>query len=214
MRIALRKNIPVGAGLGGGSSDAAGTLLGMTRLFKFGATRLNAAQGRAKLRRIAAGLGADVPFFLQDAPFCVGTGIGEKLKPFSPAKAPPWMVLVYPGEAISTAGVYRALAKPVRSDVLTRLSQLGTLTKKLGNGRPFGEWGDLLFNRLETAVLPVHPEVSQAKRILGQLGARGVLMSGSGSSVFGFAPSHEEGERIRKRLAAYPWRVFLTCCMG
>ncbi|MBI3549787.1 MAG: 4-(cytidine 5'-diphospho)-2-C-methyl-D-erythritol kinase [Elusimicrobia bacterium] len=214
VRLLLKKSIPVGAGLGGGSSDAAGTLVGMHRAFGPGATKKTKAQAMASMKKIAASLGADVPFFLQDEPFCLGQGIGERLKGLSVAKAPPYMILVYPGSAIPTAGVYKALNRPSRSDVLTRLSQLSTLSKKLGGGRPISEWDGLLFNRLEEAVLPAHPEVGQAKRILTQLGARGTLMSGSGSSVFGFVGSHEEGERVRTRLSNYPWQVFLTCCMG
>src|SRR5208282_357588 len=158
--------------------------------------------------------GADVPFFLQDAPFCLGQGIGDKLKPISISRALPWMVLVYPRQAIATTKVYQSLPLLRRSDVLTRLTQLDTLQKKLSSGRPISEWADLVFNRLEEVVLPSHPEVLQAKRLLAQLGAQGVLMSGSGSSVFGFAASHAEGERIRSKLQAYPWQVVVTCCLG
>jgi 4-diphosphocytidyl-2-C-methyl-D-erythritol kinase len=208
-KILLKKNIPVGAGLGGGSSDAAGTLLGMERVFG-----LEGKQGvRPKLKKLAVGLGADVPFFLQDAPFCLGLGIGDKLRRLKVSKALPWMVLVYPRQAIATAKVYQGLGLQ-RPDVLTRLSQLGTLQNKLSGGRPISEWAGLIFNRLEEVVLPIHPEVQQAKRLLAQLGAKGVLMSGSGSSVFGFASSHTEGERIRSKLQGYPWQVVVTCCLG
>jgi 4-diphosphocytidyl-2-C-methyl-D-erythritol kinase len=169
---------------------------------------------RPKLRKLARGLGADVPFFMQEEPFCVGRGIGEKLEPLAVAKALPWMVLVYPRQAIATSKVYHGLGDLRRADVLTRLSQLGTLQKKLSGGRPISEWADLLFNRLESVVLPNHPEVLQAKRLLDRLGARGVLMSGSGSSVFGFASSHAEAERIRARLQGYPWQVYVTGCLG
>lgn len=209
VKILLKKNIPVGAGLGGGSSDAAGTLLGLERVFG-----LDGKKGISpKLKKLAVKLGADVPFFLQDAPFCLGRGIGDKLKRIKVSKALPWMVLVYPRQAIATAKVYQSLALR-RPDVLTRLSQLGTLQNKLSGGRPVSEWADLIFNRLEEVVLPIHPEVQQAKRLLAQLGARGVLMSGSGSSVFGFASSHAEGERILSKLQGYPWQVFVTCCLG
>lgn len=210
VKILLKKNVPVGAGLGGGSADAAGTLLGMERVFG-----LEGKKGvRPKLKKLAQGLGADVPFFLQEAPFCIGTGIGERLKPLTVQKALPWMVLVYPRQAIATAKVYQGLPPLRRSDVLTHVNQLDTLQKKLKGGRPISEWADLLFNRLEEVVLPIHPEVLQAKRLLAQLGARGTLMSGSGSSVFGFASSHSEGEKIRSKLQGYPWQVFVTSCLG
>jgi 4-diphosphocytidyl-2-C-methyl-D-erythritol kinase len=97
---------------------------------------------------------------------------------------------------------------------LTRLAQLAKLEKRLAGGRPLPEWEGLLFNRLEDAVLGYRPEVRQAKEILAKAGLRGVLMSGSGASVFGFAPSREEAAAVVRRLAAYPWKVYLTCCLG
>ena len=98
--------------------------------------------------------------------------------------------------------------------MLTRLSQLDKLVKSLKRGAPVGEWEALLFNRLEQSRIPALAQVEQARRILSQAGARGVRMSGSGSSVFGFVSSHDEGDRLLKRLGAYPWSVFLTCCNG
>lgn len=210
VKMRLTKRIPMGAGLGGGSSDAAGTLLGLAQLFEL---KLDAAK-KMKLHAIAAGLGADVPFFLRPEPFCLGTGVGDKLKPLSFPKSLPFMILAYPGIHISTAEAYKNLPKPARSDVLTRLSQLDKLVRSLKKGRPVDEWAGLLFNRLENARLEPLGQVQQARRILESAGARGVRMSGSGSSVFGFVPSHAEGERCLKRLQAYPWRVFLTSCQG
>ncbi|MBI3554287.1 MAG: 4-(cytidine 5'-diphospho)-2-C-methyl-D-erythritol kinase [Elusimicrobia bacterium] len=210
INILLTKRIPVGAGLGGGSSDAAGTLLGLAKLFDI---KLDAKK-RKILHKIASGLGADVPFFLHPATFCVGTGIGDRLKPIKIAKSLPYMVLIYPSVHISTADSYRNLPKPSRADVLTRLSQLDKLVVSLKKGRPVGDWEGLLFNRLESSALPALAQVAQARRILAQAGARGARMSGSGSSVFGFVSSHEEGDRLLKRLGAYPWNVFLTCCNG
>ncbi|MDE2040116.1 MAG: 4-(cytidine 5'-diphospho)-2-C-methyl-D-erythritol kinase [Elusimicrobia bacterium] len=208
--IRLTKRIPVGAGLGGGSSDAAGMLLGLPKLFDL---ELTGPRKRA-LRRIAAGLGADVPFFLHPAPFCLGTGIGERLKPLAFERSLPYMLLAYPGLHISTAQAYKSLPAAPRRDVLTRLSQLDKLLASLGNGRPVEDWAPLLFNRLEQAGLPELAQVGQARRILERLGVLGARMSGSGSSVFGFVRSHAEGERLLKRLQAYPWKVFLTSCQG
>ncbi|MDE2491863.1 MAG: 4-(cytidine 5'-diphospho)-2-C-methyl-D-erythritol kinase [Elusimicrobia bacterium] len=210
VRLTLTKRIPMGAGLGGGSSDAAGTLLGLARFLDL---ELSAAR-RKKLHEIAVGLGADVPFFLKDANFCLATGIGDRLKPLSFPKSLPYMILAWPGFGSPTGPVYAALPPRRRADVLTRLSQLDRLVRSLKRGRPVEEWGGLLFNRLEQADLPVMTEVAQARRILEAAGAKGTRMSGSGSSVFGFVSSHVEGERIVRRLQAYPWKVYLTSCHG
>lgn len=209
-RIRLTKRIPMGAGLGGGSSDAAGTLLGLAKIFEVG---LDAAKKKILLR-LAAGLGADVPFFLHPAPFCVGTGVGDRLKPLRLEKSLPYMVLVYPGLHVSTAQAFKALPRPPRSVVLTRLSQLDRLIRSLKRGRPVEEWEGLMFNRLESAELPVLAQVEAARKVLVQLGVRGARMSGSGSSVFGFVGSHEEGEAALRRLRGYPWKGFLTSCHG
>jgi 4-diphosphocytidyl-2-C-methyl-D-erythritol kinase len=203
--IKLTKRIPVGAGLGGGSSDAAGTLLALPKLFDLVLTPAR----KKRIFDIGRSLGADVPFFLRPEPFCVGTGVGDKLKPFVPKHSLPYMILAYPNVHISTAESYKSL--PVS---LTRVSHLDRLLASLRNGRPVEDWAPLLFNRLEQARLPALAQVDRARSILERLGLAGVRMSGSGSSVFGFVPSHVEGERILKRLQGYPWQVFLTSCQG
>ncbi|MDE2292896.1 MAG: 4-(cytidine 5'-diphospho)-2-C-methyl-D-erythritol kinase [Elusimicrobia bacterium] len=209
-RLRLTKRIPMGAGLGGGSSDAAGALWALARLHRLELDR----SAWARVKRLAPRLGADVPFFLRREAFCDGRGIGDKLKAVHTAKALPWMVLVWPGVHCPTPEAYKRLQRPPRSVVLTRLAQLAKLEKRLAQGRPLEEWEGLLFNRLEDAVLGHRPEVRQAKEILAKTGLRGVLMSGSGASVFGFAASRAEAEGAARRLAGYPWKVYLTCCLG
>ena len=210
VKITLTKRIPMGAGLGGGSSDAAGTLLGLAKLFQIDLT----AARKRRLHDIGVKLGADVPFFLKDANFCRATGIGDRLRPVQIPKSLPFMVLAWPGFGSPTGPVYKALPPRRRAEILTRLSQLDRLVRRLKRGRPVEEWGGLLFNRMEQADLPVMSHVAQARRILEAAGAKGVRMSGSGSSVFGFVSSHVEGERVIRRLQAYPWKVFLTSCHG
>src|SRR5205823_2953530 len=116
LRLTLTKRIPMGAGLGGGSSDAAGTLLGLTRLFNL---KIDAGRRKA-LARLAQGLGADVPFFMHRSAFCRAEGIGERLKAVKARRSLPDLVVVYPGFGISTAASYQALSRPSRPDVLTR----------------------------------------------------------------------------------------------
>lgn len=210
VKITLTKRIPMGAGLGGGSSDAAGTLLGLAKLFHLELTPAR----KTRLHAIAVKLGADVPFFLSPANICRATGIGDRLKPITFIKSLPFMVLAWPGFSSPTGPVYGALPARRRADTLTRLSQLDKLVKILKRGRPVEEWSGLLFNRLEQAQLPVMTEVARARRILETAGAKGTRMSGSGSSVFGFVSSHVEGERVVRQLKAYPWKVYLTSCFG
>ncbi len=208
--IKLTKRIPVGAGLGGGSSDAAGTLMGLAKLYDIELT----GPRRLRLHKIAARLGADVPFFLQPGNFYLGTGIGDKLKEIKVKHSLPYMILAYPNIHVSTPDSYKALTLPDRKERLTRMSQLNRLLLSLKNGRPVEDWAPLLFNRLEQAKLPALEHVERARSILERLGAHGARMSGSGSSVFGFVSSHAEGERLLKRLQGYPWQVFLTSCHG
>lgn len=209
-RLRLTKRIPMGAGLGGGSSDAAGTLMALARLNRFEMDR----SAMARVRKLAPKLGADVPFFLRRDGFCDARGIGEKLKALQVPMALPWMVLAWPGVHCPTPEAYKRLRLPSRSVVLTRLSQLDKLKKSLVAGRPLPLWEGLLYNRLEDAVLGYRPEVRQAKEILAKAGLRGVMMSGSGASVFGFAGSHADAGAAARRLACYPWKVYVTCCLG
>ncbi len=210
LRLYLTKRIPVGAGLGGGSSDAAGALLGLAKLFELPKN----AKTRKLLFDLGTSLGADVPFFLQSQPFALARGIGDRLTPLKVKTALPYLVLAYPGVGISTAESYRALPKAPRSDVLTRLSQLDRLARGLKQGRPVERLTGLFFNRMEGSRLASLTAVEAARVILERAGLVGVRMSGSGSTVFGFVASHEEGRRALKRLSGYPWKVFLTSLGG
>ncbi len=137
VKIRLIKRIPMGAGLGGGSSDAAGTLLGLLKLYDMAPTGAR----MEKLRKIAKKLGADVPFFLHPANFCLGAGIGDRLKPIKIEKSLPYMVLAWPGVGSPTGPVYTALPPRTKADLLTRKAQLNKLLTQLKRGRPVEEWG-------------------------------------------------------------------------
>jgi 4-diphosphocytidyl-2-C-methyl-D-erythritol kinase len=184
-RIHLEKNIPTGAGLGGGSSDAAATLKGLLQLW---GRRI----GVPACRRLAVGLGADVPFFLKGG-LSWATGIGEKLKALKPLPKT-WFVLVWPGFGVSTKEAYAKVHLPF-ADPPPRRSTDPMKT---------------LFNRFESLVFPDHPELPRLKQDLLGAGAKGALMSGSGSSVFGIVSSRAEGEKILAQLQSrYPhsWLV-------
>lgn len=168
IKITLHKHIPAGAGLGGGSSDAAAVLKGVNTLLSLGLSE-------EQLCQYGIQLGADVPFFIGCRPAKV-EGIGEILKPVA-ALPHRWIVLVAQPFGVSTPWAYQ------RFDELPPVTQP---TTSLFN-TDTGDWPtqEQLVNDLERAVLPAYPSITEIKSTLTSLGAEGTLMSGSGSSVFG-----------------------------
>jgi 4-diphosphocytidyl-2-C-methyl-D-erythritol kinase len=183
VQIHIRKRIPVGAGLGGGSTDAAATLVGLNRLFGLRYTSV-------QLEKLASTLGADVPFFIRGVP-ARARGIGERLTPLQ--KVPRfWLIILYPNLPVATAWVYNNLrAKLTKAIVNTSIN----LT--LGNPARFRK---LLVNDLETVTMGRYPRIGLLKEELVQQGAVGALMSGSGSSVFGVFPSRRSAEQAFRQL--------------
>ena len=205
VEIGLEKNIPVGAGLGGGSSDAAAALLGLAKLYRVP----GAAAG--KLMKIAAGLGSDVPFFMLDTRAALGTGRGEKLKELKLAGRLPSAVLVYPGVPVYTKEVYGSLKLGSPAAIKARVADFRVLAGLLGRGKFTKERGALLFNRLDEPVFPRHKAVRLAKQRLVEFGADAVMMSGSGASVFALCWDKAKDGRVAaaaRRIRGY--RVFLT----
>jgi 4-diphosphocytidyl-2-C-methyl-D-erythritol kinase len=181
VRIVIRKRIPIGSGLGGGSSDAAATLLGLDRLF-----RLNSS--RKTLARLASRLGADVPFFVEGSP-ARARGKGDRLTAVNGFPTT-WFVILYPGFPVSTAWAYRRFDKLTKG--VTNTSITAYLKKK--------DWMGLLSNDLERATVARYPKLALLKKRLIDEGAKGALMSGSGSSVFGVFPSAEAARSAYHRL--------------
>ena len=188
--IRLRKGIPAGAGLGGGSSDAAAVLRGLSAL-----SNLSLPPGA--LARFALELGADVPYFLSPRPALV-TGIGERIEPVEglPELS---VVLVNPGKTLATADVYRmadqlggALTKQLPGSTMRALSGL---TKSYREAAP--ALRDLLINDLEPAARRLCPSLERIADRLDRLGASAVSMTGSGATVFGvFASEHATREAV------------------
>ncbi len=181
VHLRLTKRIPVAAGLGGGSSDAAGVLRGLNRLLD---TPLNLGQ----LTAVARKLGADVPFFLLDGP-ALGRGIGDRLTPITLPRL--WYVLLNPGFAVSTAAVYAGLQPPFAAPDQTQVEQML-------QAHP-ATW---LHNDLEAVTMAQHPELAAYKETLRRLGARGVLMSGSGPTLFGIFADDAAAMQAASRLSA------------
>jgi 4-diphosphocytidyl-2-C-methyl-D-erythritol kinase len=181
IRITIRKKIPVGAGLGGGSSDAAATLRGLDRLFRL-------KLSRRQLAGLASRLGADVPFFLAGRP-ARARGKGERLTPIRRFPTM-WFVILYPGFPVSTSWAYRRFDKLTKSVGNTSITAY--LKKK--------NWMGLLRNDLEIATVARYPKLALLKKRLIDEGANGALMSGSGSSVFGIFPTAEAARSAYRRL--------------
>lgn len=189
-RISLDKRIPVAAGLGGGSADAAAALLGLNRLWGL-------RWSRAKLEAIAVRLGMDVPFFLRGGG-ALATGRGEHLESVEVGGSA--LVLVNPRFGSSTAEAYRRVTPEMYSDGKRAVTLIEAL-----RSRRAARIAASLYNGLEAAVAPIHPEIGRMKAALLAAGALGAVMSGSGPTVFGVARSFEHARQIRTRLARASW---------
>ena len=194
VHIRIHKRIPVGAGLGGGSTDAAATLVGLNRLLRLGYTS-------KKLEKMSLALGADVPFFVKAVP-ARARGIGERL---SPLRGVPrlWLIILYPNFSVSTAWVYRNLPSKLTKPIANT-----SMNAWLGSPANLSK---LLVNDLETVTMGRYPRIGLLKEELARQGAVGTLMSGSGSSVFGIFPSRRSAEcawrRLRKKKGVQPFLV-------
>jgi 4-diphosphocytidyl-2-C-methyl-D-erythritol kinase len=190
-RIGLTKRIPVAAGLGGGSSDAAATLWGLSRLWKLG-------WPRARLQELAVELGMDVPFFLGPGR-AIATGRGDRLAAL-PGGGGYALVLVNPKVPLSTREVYGRVpagwhAEPTGTERMVEALRT----------RNAGAVGAALTNNLERVVEPAMPVIGRMKAALLAAGALGAIMSGSGPTVFGMARSLDHARQIRRRVSRAGW---------
>jgi 4-diphosphocytidyl-2-C-methyl-D-erythritol kinase len=193
VRILLKKSIPPGAGLGGGSSNAAATLLGLCRFW-------NVEVAKPDLISLAADLGSDVAFFLEGGT-ALGIGRGEEVYPLPPVASTP-LVVIYPGVHVSTAEAYRSLNLRLTSREATHKIQ-GFCGRLSGDTSfPAG-----IFNDFETSILPAYPEILEAKNFLIRRGAAAAMLSGSGSSVFGFFLDEESALAAARVTCPEGWRV-------
>lgn len=192
VRLVIDKKIPVAAGLGGGSSNAAATLMGLNKL-------LDLRLSKKELMAEGVKLGADVPFFIFGNK-AWATGIGDQLKSLHPLPAS-WYVLVNPGIAISTAWAYQNLGLTA-TPILTKLPRfLATIDDLVA----------ILANDLEQVTIKRHPLLAEIKERLIRLGAKGSLMSGSGSTIFGLFANREEAVTAAEALRrSSDWRIITT----
>ncbi len=196
VRIRLEKRIPVGAGLGGGSADAAAVLVGMNELFKLGLSG-------ADLEKLALSLGSDVPFLIGGGT-AHGRGRGEKLEKL-PALRGVCFVLVTPGFEVSAGDAYRWAR--------IGLTQRGEFTKLRCSAIQEGNVRGLvqaLRNDLEAGVVCVYPEVATVREALLETDVLGAVMSGSGPTVVGIADSEEVAEVVASRLSGRGWTIHVA----
>jgi 4-diphosphocytidyl-2-C-methyl-D-erythritol kinase len=194
LSITIEKSIPIAAGLGGGSSNAASVLMGLNRYFDF-------PFSQDKLMSMGLSIGADVPFFIFRKP-AFASGIGEKLEAY-PNPLPYHVLLIYPGFKVSTGEVFRNL-------------NLGlTKCKKKLTKAPLKNYGfDAslhLCNDLETVTASKFPVINSLKEQLIKHGAMGALMSGSGPTVFGLFSDPDEARQARQAIGQIiHWESYLS----
>lgn len=195
-RIELEKVIPAGGGLGGGSADAAVSLVALATLW-------GVETDAGELAEIGARLGADVPFFLHGGT-ALGTGTGTDIRPLEDAPKM-HLVIVAPGVHVSTAKAYGALG----ALALTKVEPLVNLSVSRTEADFPDSLCDVWSNDFETVVVRLYPEIGRAREALTGAGAERVMLSGSGSSVFGVFESKGEAARAHETLKSESgWKVF------
>jgi 4-diphosphocytidyl-2-C-methyl-D-erythritol kinase len=196
LEITLEKNIPVSAGLGGGSSDAASAIKAYNSLYELGLTK-------EEMQKIGQSVGADVPFFFE-GDCCRAKGIGEKLRVIKGLDQG-WIVLCKPNISVSTKAVYQGLNYPLilahpDVDAMEQAIEEKSLEKV----------SKYLGNVLEQVTLKRYSSVREIKEKLIQSEALGVLMSGSGPTVFGIFKDYDSGNKVYKKLSNIYSETYLT----
>ncbi|WP_204519756.1 4-(cytidine 5'-diphospho)-2-C-methyl-D-erythritol kinase [Brevibacillus fulvus] len=200
VRIYIDKKIPVAAGLAGGSSDAAAALRGLNRLWNLGLSMEELAQ-------IGAEIGSDVPFCLYGGT-ALAKGRGEKLIPLS-SPAPCWVVLAKPPVGVSTADVYGGLrvneikAHPATDNMIRAIEE-----------QNFSMMCQSLGNVLEEVTMKLYPQVRQIKELMLATGAEGVLMSGSGPTVYALVQKEMKAQRLYNALRGFVKDVYAARILG
>ena len=197
--IRLRKRIPLQAGLGGGSADAAAALIGLARLWRVPVRP-------AQLTDVAAALGADVPFFLSGGT-ALGLGRGDEVYPLADLPRH-WIVLLIPGFGVATADAYAWY------DSERELARGVSVHEPQHVPGPWPSRAAQMINDLEAPIARHHPEIDQMRTALRRAGALAAAMSGSGSTVFGLFQKRRDALAAVTRLSGSGWRVLLTESLG
>ncbi|MFA7172916.1 MAG: 4-(cytidine 5'-diphospho)-2-C-methyl-D-erythritol kinase [Kiritimatiellia bacterium] len=202
--IHIHKRIPIGGGMGGGSADAAAVIKGLNKLW-------NLNLPIEELTAFGADLGCDVPALVHGGVVVV-EGRGEIVKPLMDKALldgcrTMWMVIVNPGIMCSTAVIFRNW----RADLTNPSKIINNIRPHIQNGDA-GAVSEILYNGLEGVVYSFFPEVAYASLVLKEAECLGVLLSGSGASVFGLVKDRAHGERVIQQLPNNLWRMLVQTC--
>jgi len=188
LKINLKKKIPVGGGLGGGSSNAAATLNAVNNLFDF-------RYSTEELETLSARIGMDVPFFIKGGT-AIGTGRGEIIKRIE-NQLNPWVIVAYPGTGISTSTAYSLFnKKKCRDDMSLKMQKL---IDSLKNGDYLG-FTKSVYNSFENLLKEKYPWIEEMKQVLREVGCDGSFLSGSGSTMIGTINSSDKIPKIESKL--------------
>lgn len=198
-QIDIKKEIPVAAGLAGGSTDAAAALTGLNQFFKLGLTQ-------AELMELGATIGSDIPFCIMGGT-ALAYGRGELIKPLPPMPKL-WVVMAKPDIGVSTAEIYqnydaaRVVEKP-NTDLMVKTVVAGDVEQIKHN----------LINVLESVTMARYPQVKEIKELMVRLGVKSTLMSGSGPTVFGLTNTEQEAQSMASKMKDFVPIVIVTYTM-
>lgn len=203
-RIHIHKRIPIGGGLGGGSADAAGVIRGLDKLWELG-------RPRDELVALSAELGSDVPALVHGGVVLM-EGRGERVRSLFEDDVPDrcegfWLVIANPGVMCATPDVF----KKWRGGLTASPFILHNITSSIRTS-DVSAAADALYNGLQSGVFESYPSVAQTAARLHEAGCLGVLLSGSGASVFGLARDEAHGQEIGRKLGSGLWHVLVRTC--
>jgi len=205
--IRVRKRIPIAAGLGGGSSDAAATLIGINKLCRLGLTD-------KELMALGRKIGADVGFFITGMPFAIGQGTGDILRKCH-IRLKLYHLIIYPGFKVATRGIYQEYDRRTRG--LTSAIPDDKISRLLNNSRNLNSVESMLRNNLEDVVIAKKPVIGRIIERLAHTLDKKAVVSGSGPSVFCLYSTRKEAMAARKRLSdemtageKKRWQVFIA----
>ena len=212
--ITIAKNLPVAAGLAGGSANAAAVLVGMDLMWNLGLTQ-------PELQDLAAKLGSDVPFCISGGT-AIATGRGEKLDLITNLDNL-WVVLAkYKNISVSTPWAYQTYRKNYRNSYVSDVKGIISRSDRVRSGdlmnaiikQEGNKIGELLYNDLEKVVLPEYPKVAELRDIFAEAGVLGTMMSGSGPTVFALCENEEQAKdvmsRVRNNIADSELELWVT----